>query len=465
MTGIIASMLGGSVVTTAAFRTATTITANGNAQISTAQNKFGGSSILFDGTEDWLQIDNNPIPSSGNFTVECWVRPNSVGSVLRPIWFTRETNGTNRGGLYMNTAGQLTWWNAGDNLNFTSSSMSTGNWYHIACVVDGSVRRLFRDGTMVSATSSWTRGAILEIGAAKYTSSTITSEWDGWIDEFRISNIARYTANFTAPTNPFINDTNTVLLIHGDGANASTSIVDDIGNGVARSRIAWTTQGNAQLDTAQSKFGASSLLLDGNGDYLTTGLNGSLTLGTSDHTIEGFIRLDSSVNNRNTIISNNVASFTTNWMKLGVDLSSGSYFLQFTAYDFSSGGSPVITSSVALSLSTWYHVALVRSSTEWFMYIDGTQRGSNITSTAKGITANWNANSGTQIGRYSFDNGANPGSTYFDGHIDSMRISNTARYTANFTAPTVEFTNDSNTLLLLKFDGADASTTITDDNS
>jgi len=464
MTGIIASMLGGSVVTTSAFRTAKTITAYGNAQISTAQNKFGGSSILFDGAEDYLVVSTNPLPTSGDFTVELWFRPSAIGT-LRPIWSNRDTGGTNRGVLYINTAGQLTWWNGGDNLNHTTSLVAN-NWYHIAAVRSSGIRRLFVSGAnMVTDSFSYTAGDVFQIGKADYTSSVFTDEIIGNIDDFRVSNIARYTANFTPPTNPFINDTNTVLLIHGDGANASTSIVDDIGNGVGRSRIAWTTQGNAQLDTAQSKFGGSSLLLDGNGDYLTTGLNGSLTLGTSDHTIEGFIRLDSAINNRNTIISNNVASFTTNWMKLGVDLSGGSYYLQFIAYDYSSGGSPVITSSVALSLSTWYHVALVRSSTEWYMYIDGTQRGSNITSTAKGITANWNANSGTQIGRYSFDNGANPGSTYYDGWIDSMRISNTARYTANFTAPTSELTNDSNTLLLLKFDGADASTTITDDNS
>ena len=136
----------------------------------------------------------------------------------------------------------------------------------------------------------------------------------------------------------------------------------------------------------------------------------------------------------------------------------------FTSYDFSDGGSPVITSSVTLSTAVWYHIALVRYNTEWFLYIDGTQRGSNTSSTAKGITANWNANNISQIGRYSFDNGTNPASTYFDGYIDELRVSNSARYTANFTAPTAPFSNDANTVLLLHMDGTNTSTAIFDDN-
>jgi hypothetical protein len=58
-------------------------------------------------------------------------------------------------------------------------------------------------------------------------------------------------------------DSNTKLLIHADGADASTAFSD-----VSPSLKTITTNGNAQVDTAQSEFGGASLLLDGNGDYL-----------------------------------------------------------------------------------------------------------------------------------------------------------------------------------------------------
>ena len=50
-------------------------------------------------------------------------------------------------------------------------------------------------------------------------------------------------------------------LLNFEGANASTSMIDDFGN-------TWTANGNAQISTAKFKFGSSSLLLDGTGDYI-----------------------------------------------------------------------------------------------------------------------------------------------------------------------------------------------------
>jgi hypothetical protein len=61
--------------------------------------------------------------------------------------------------------------------------------------------------------------------------STGGGSFNGYLDEVRISNIARYTAAFTPSTTPFQSDANTVLLLHMDGTNASTVFTDD--NGIA----------------------------------------------------------------------------------------------------------------------------------------------------------------------------------------------------------------------------------------
>tara|TARA_R110000868_G_scaffold331698_2_gene592697 strand:- start:426 stop:2135 length:1710 start_codon:yes stop_codon:yes gene_type:complete len=50
-------------------------------------------------------------------------------------------------------------------------------------------------------------------------------------------------------------------LLNFEGSDTSTTMLDDFGN-------TWTASGNAQIDTAQFKFGSSSLLCDGTGDYI-----------------------------------------------------------------------------------------------------------------------------------------------------------------------------------------------------
>ena len=53
-------------------------TAQGNAQLSTAQAKFGSSSLLLDGTDDYVDTTTNLDLSSGDFTVDVWIRPDNV---------------------------------------------------------------------------------------------------------------------------------------------------------------------------------------------------------------------------------------------------------------------------------------------------------------------------------------------------------------------------------------------------
>ena len=52
--------------------------ASGNAQLSTAEKKFGTASLLLDGTDDFVTSDENIDLSSGDFTVDMWIRPTSV---------------------------------------------------------------------------------------------------------------------------------------------------------------------------------------------------------------------------------------------------------------------------------------------------------------------------------------------------------------------------------------------------
>src|SRR3990167_9908671 len=80
-----------------------------------------------------------------------------------------------------------------------------------------------------------------------------------------------------------VDDSNTIALLHFDGADAATTFTDENGR-------TWTGAADAQLDTAQKKFGTASLLLDGTGDYIDTPDHADFAFGSGNFTIEMFIK-------------------------------------------------------------------------------------------------------------------------------------------------------------------------------
>jgi hypothetical protein len=108
--------------------------------------------------------------------------------------------------------------------------------------------------------------------------------------------IDSYRFGVSGPTDPYFS--NVSLLLHGDGTNGSTTIVDS-----SASPKTLTAFGNAQISTAQSKFGGSSIAFDGTGDYLSISSSNDLTLGTSDFTLETWARLATVSAQHNQIIT------------------------------------------------------------------------------------------------------------------------------------------------------------------
>jgi len=185
-----------------------TVTAIGNAQISTAQSKFGGASIAFDGTGDYLNI-----PSSvdfqfgtGNFTIETWLFTRSL-SFFQVILDMRPAEGN---GAYIflalnYTPGELLYYvNTSERIITTTSAIATNTWTHIAVSRLGTSTKMFVSGVQVGVWTDSTDYLISSprIGQSKFASFPDT--FDGYIDDLRITKgVARYTANFTPPTAPF----------------------------------------------------------------------------------------------------------------------------------------------------------------------------------------------------------------------------------------------------------------------
>ena len=126
---------------------------------------------------------------------------------------------------------------SGSNQVISSAVLSTGQWYHVALVRSGTATgntKIYLDGVALGTTRT-SIGAMLfpasvvKIGKSRDDSATT---FDGYMDEFRISDSARYTANFTPSTTAFTTDANTQLLIHGDSSNPRTQVGQGVGNAI-----------------------------------------------------------------------------------------------------------------------------------------------------------------------------------------------------------------------------------------
>jgi hypothetical protein len=211
-----------------------------------------------------------------------------------------------------------------------------------------------------------------------------------------------------------------VCLLALDGSDTSTTIVDAAPSG----SIDWSVRGNAQLDTADKKFGTASLLLDGTGDAIDD--QGSPTdrdefaFGTGDFTIEMFIKHN--YDGGTQILFDGRTSLSqprpTIYIVSAGDLR---YYVNGSARITSGGG----TISDGTS---WHHIAVARSGTSTRLFVDGTQVGSTWTDTVNYEPCR------CSIGLPG--DGLGSTSLYFDGWVDAVRVTKgTARYTGTFTPP------------------------------
>ncbi len=214
-----------------------------------------------------------------------------------------------------------------------------------------------------------------------------------------------------------------VLLLHGDGTDASTTITDSSGSGHTI-----TVNADAQLDTAQKKFGTASILFDGVGDHITTPDSGNWDFGTGDLTIELWVRFNDTTN-RQDILGRWNGSAT--WVGTGIMKNTDHTFNAFFR-ETQTESPPVIllTSTTTASTGTWYHIATTRSGNTWRLFVNGTEEASATSSISV-----YDASEGFEIGNHPTNT-----SLDFDGWIDDLRITKgVARYTGNFTPPTTAF--------------------------
>jgi hypothetical protein len=458
-------------------RASRSLIAQGNAQIDTAQSKFGGSALLCDGTGDYLL---SPAGShfdfgTGDFTIEYFIRFNAINTLYVPIalrpgagigngeWWCEIQAGDNR--MYWgfkNQAGTTFY----ANFPVIGTAMTTGSFHHIALVKSGSTLTQYLNGTANGNVGTGLSGSFgnsgsdLWIGAGAGAYSV-----NGWMDEVRISNTARYTTTFTPSTTPFVNDANTLLLVHADGTDASTVFRDDNGTLANRQPNYITALGNAQVSTAQSKFGGASALFDGTGDYLSLGANSvtnDLALTSTTWTVEYWARITSHMGAfQATVAIWNDVNGVGNVYYFSTNIYNGTNKMGFQYNYGTNSDSGALAFGSVLSTGVWQHHAFVRNGNTLTAYLDGVSQGTHDM-TGRTIDITGYNNSGANSVPVTIG-GMSTGSGSFNGYLDEVRISTTARYTAAFTPSTIPFTNDANTVLLIHANGTNASTAFNDD--
>jgi hypothetical protein len=207
-----------------------TITANGNAKLSTAEKKFGTASLALDGTGDYASVATNSDFGYGteDFTIEMWVY-RTVSGITQVLLDQRTANPTNYAPvIFINTSNALQYNDGAASVITGATTVPLNAWSHVALSRNGTSTRLFLNGVQQGSTYTDTRNYIatpLTIGARFNNIQNFT----GYIDDLRISKgVARYTSNFTAPTAALTNDQYSVLLAHFDGADTSTVFLDDV---------------------------------------------------------------------------------------------------------------------------------------------------------------------------------------------------------------------------------------------
>ena len=414
-----------------------TLTANGSAQWDTAQMPTGlASSVLFEGTEDYISSassDDWAFPA--DFAVELRVRFSSVTG--NQMLVQSRVNG---GFSLSLQGGVLTVARDGVANDLTYSwSPSANTWYAIAVTRTSGTMEMYVDGTRVAT------GAVASsygAGQLNLGENTATASWDffGWMAGVRItkgSNRGYTGASYTVPALPLVRgsaDTYwayvTLLALQENGADASTTFRDySLYDQSTRDHVL-TAAGNAQYDTAQAPTGlTSSLLLDGTGDYFSAPDSADWLL-DADFTIEGFVYPTASTAQA-TIIgqwSGSTGTGTLAWALTSPNDTTRQF--RFLASTDSNNVALDYNSGVALSLNAWSHVAVARSGSSVYLFVNGTQAGT--TQTLSGSLAN--ASNVLSIGATS------AGTQTFTGNLAGFRITKgVARYTSNFTAPSLPY--------------------------
>lgn len=218
-------------------------------------------------------------------------------------------------------------------------------------------------------------------------------------------------------------DADTALLLHGDGSEGSTIIIDDGATGHII-----TAHGNAKISTTQKVFGTGSIYFDGVDSYLTVPDHADFDLSGGTWTIDFRLKLDSLTGDR-CVFWHGTNSSNFMWIYRHT-LGSSPLYRNAISFQIVSGGGVVVTGGASESVygewgTDFLHVALVEDGDDYHFFVNG-QLKQTVTDTDR--PANYTGS--VCIGA------ANGTASYLKGWVDEFHIRNgEALWTESFTIP------------------------------
>jgi uncharacterized phage protein (TIGR02218 family) len=225
------------------------------------------------------------------------------------------------------------------------------------------------------------------------------------------------------PVAPANNDCAAIVMNYEDTDGATG--LPGMGN-IGTHAVNPTVNGTAQIDTAQMPAGGdstSSLLLDGNSDWLSWADNAAIEFGTGPGTLECAFRINATGVNQ-TIASKYQATTTNRSWYLRINTSN---ILEFSVWQTGATLDITITGTTPLTTGVDYDVALVRKvNGDWIILLDGAIEAGPGTPTSDPF----DSNADFRIG--ALESGGV--TQFFNGWIDSFRFTKgLARYEGAYT--------------------------------
>jgi hypothetical protein len=387
---------------------------------------------------------------TNDFTVEAWIYATATGQVAicgqtNAAYATANTSMT----FYRLTDGRIACfvaYNSGSSFELiTTLTAPLSTWTHVAAVRDGATLRVYVSGVQ-SATATISTGVVNDsasLFAIGRPGDFAGQYFPGYISNFRLVNgtcLYPSGTTFTPPTTQLTAVTNTALLtLQTNVPQNNNQFFDTSTNNFTVTRNGNTTQGSFNPFVSTYPYAVAtnggSAYFDGTGDGLTVPANAAFSLGTNSFTIECWSYGLSNATS-GTLIGQNDGSNVLPSFQIRRNASG-----TITAGIYVATTLVSIVTTTATSLSTWYHVALVRNGTILRLYLNGVQESS------VDYSGNIDVSTGSVgVGRWG-DSGS-----YFTGYVSNARIVNgTCLYPSGttFTPPTAPLTAVTNTALLL----------------